>query len=46
MVRRIKLCECGCGKFAKLGNRFINGHNGRLFRHTKEAKRKIADENG
>ena len=20
-------CECGCGKYAKLGNRFICGHN-------------------
>jgi len=20
-------CECGCGHFAKLGNKFINGHN-------------------
>ena len=22
-------CECGCGELAKLGNRFIHGHNGR-----------------
>lgn len=35
------LCKCNCGKFAKLGNKFINGHNGKLLRHTEEVKRKI-----
>ena len=35
------LCKCGCGKFAKLGNEFICGHNGRLLHHTEEAKTKM-----
>lgn len=34
-------CECGCGDFAKPGNRFINGHNRRGKPHTKETKEKI-----
>ena len=25
--RRMKQCECGCGSYAKPGNRFIYGHN-------------------
>ena len=25
--KECKLCECGCGKYAKPGNRFIHGHN-------------------
>lgn len=23
------LCKCGCGQYAKLGNEYINGHNGK-----------------
>lgn len=26
-----KACECGCGEAVKLGNRFIIGHNSRVF---------------
>jgi len=28
----LKLCECGCGRAAKSGNRFIHGHNNRKRR--------------
>jgi len=28
-IRTAQLCECGCGQFAKPGNRFINGHQNR-----------------
>ena len=26
--REIKECACGCGKFAKAGNRYLSGHSG------------------
>jgi len=26
-----KLCQCGCEKFAKEGNKFIHGHNTKMF---------------
>lgn len=31
----MSLCECGCGREVKLGNRFIHGHNGRGEAHSK-----------
>jgi hypothetical protein len=35
-----KLCECGCGKPVKKGNRFIHGHNARC-RSTEENQKRI-----
>ena len=26
MGKKLQLCECGCGEYAKLGNKYINGH--------------------
>lgn len=26
LIKKIQLCECGCGKFAKPGNKYIYGH--------------------
>ena len=36
-----KLCECGCGDYAKPGNRFILGHNGRVI--TDKTRNKISN---
>ena len=31
LKRRRVLCKCGCGEYAKRGNRFIRGHNAKIF---------------
>ncbi len=36
-----KLCECNCGEYTKLGNRFIHGHSRRGAKHTEETKKKF-----
>jgi len=43
-LKRRKLCKCGCGRYIRFGNRFINGHNkGHLgYTHNNETKRKIS----
>lgn len=33
-------CECGCRKYARPGNRFINGHNNRVM--SKEIRKRIS----
>jgi hypothetical protein len=38
----VDLCECGCGKYAKSGNRFIAGHNRRGEKQSEKEKRKRA----
>lgn len=48
MNKDLPLCECGCGKpVAKIGNRFIHGHNMRGTTHSvsEETRRKIGDKN-
>jgi hypothetical protein len=30
-LKRRKLCECGCGEYAKSSNRFIKGHNAKIL---------------
>jgi hypothetical protein len=42
MLNKIKLCECGCEKYAKPGNRFIHGHNRQGKFHTKSTKEKMS----
>ncbi len=37
------LCECGCRETPKIGNRFINHHNSRVF--SEETRRKISEAN-
>lgn len=37
--KKLILCQCGCGKKVKPGNKYIRGHNSRCF--SEEAKRKI-----
>jgi len=36
------LCECGCGKEVKKGNRFIHGHNRRNKKQTEKTKLEIS----
>ena len=48
----VNLCKCGCGKPAKINNKYINGHNGKGIscnignnyrlgsKHTEKAKEK------
>ena len=38
-----KLCECGCGKYTKPGNRFIVGHNGRGVKVSDIVRKKISE---
>ena len=40
-----KLCECGCGQFCKIGNRYICGHNQRGKHHTEEHKKELSEMN-
>jgi len=43
--RRMKPCECGCGMYAKPGNRFIYGHYWTGKKHSVETKAKIGRNN-
>lgn len=36
------LCECGCGKDVKSGNRFIHGHSGGKRKHSTKTRNKIS----
>ena len=38
----IRLCECGCGNYAKQGNKFIVGHNRQGEKQSNEEKQKRA----
>lgn len=46
MIKMLNICKCGCGRIAKEGNRFINGHNltsAMLGKHhTTKTRRKIS----
>lgn len=37
-----KTCKCGCGEFAKLGNRFIYGHQCRGKKHSPKTLKKMS----
>lgn len=39
------LCECGCGQIVKPGNRFINGHNRKGKKPSKETRLKLKENN-
>jgi 5-methylcytosine-specific restriction endonuclease McrA len=41
--RLVILCQCGCGEYAKPGNKYIIGHNGRGISQTQETKDKRAN---
>jgi hypothetical protein len=41
----MSLCECGCGREAKPGNRYILGHHAKGRRKSDEEKKKIGDKN-
>ena len=36
-------CKCGCGDYARFGNKFINGHNRRGKKPTAETRRKMSE---
>lgn len=44
-IKRVKLCECGCGEIVNPGRRFILGHARKNKPMSEDHKRKIGDAN-